>query len=122
VDDEDTWVGPVPHFDLPAAMTADTDEWEDTDRSIEAQGTIDESPQMFEDTGVVIVDKPAELGAPNDRLVVTFRRPAMVTFREPRAATAEGWPPAPRRPAPIRERAFKHAAVYTIVARPETKN
>ena len=106
-----------------AAMTADTDEWEDTERSIEAQGTLEEVPQMYEDTGVVIVNRPAEPGQ-SDRLVVTFREPSSgVTFREPklRAATA-GWPPEPREPAPIRERALRHAGVYTVVARPETKN
>ena len=122
-------MGPAPHFDLPAVMTADTDEWEDTD-SIAAQGTID---TPYEDTGVVIVNKPVELGPPGqtDRFVVTFRKPTAVAFRAPlpptpaaRATTADDWPPAPREPAQaapqIRERAFKRAAVYTIVPRPET--
>ena len=121
VDDEDTEVGPAPRPPL-AVMVADTAEFDDTDRDILAQGTIDTSPQMFEDTGVVIINKPTEL-APTDRFVVTFRRPTGTTFRQQRkilhvrASTAEDWPPSPRVPA---NRAPKHAAVYTIVPRPET--
>ena len=109
----------------------DTGEWDDTDREMFAQGTIDTCPQMFEDTGLVIVNKPTE---PTDKLIVTFREPSIVTFREPtnpsarpaaatapRASTADDWPPTPREPAPqIRER--KHAGIYTVVTRPDTKN
>ena len=113
VDDEDTEVGPAPRPPL-AVMVADTAEFDDAD---------DTTPQMFEDTGVVIIDKPA-VPTTSDRLVVTFRRPSgNVTFRQHRkvrhvrASTAEDWPPSPRQPA---IRAPKHAAVYTIVPRPET--
>ena len=147
MDDEDTEVGPAPkanggRVSVMFADTAelaldDTDEWDDTDRDMFAQGTIDTSPQMFEDTGVVILDKPAE-PAQSQTLVVTFRQPSVVTFREPtnsnarpaatapRASTADEWPPAPRGPAQaapqIRDRERKHAGIYTVVTRPDTKN
>ena len=132
VDDEDTEVGPAPQPDtdrsLLAVMCADTDEWDDTDREIQAQGTIDTEPAMFEDTGVVIVAAKPSDPAPTNKLVVTFRSTeSNVTFRRPtRATTAEEWPPEPRAPArqapQIRERAFKRAGVYRIVTRPDTKN
>ena len=117
MDDEDTWVGPAPTPDtdrgLVAVMLADTDEWEHTDREIEAQGTIDTDP--LDDTGVVIINKPED-PANSDNFGITFREP-----RGLRAATADEWPPSPREPAPpIRERALRHASVYTVVVRPET--
>src|SRR5688572_4457889 len=135
VDDfEDTDVGiPLPHADtdpryvLTAVAQADTDEWDDTDRDVEAQGQITVTPAMFEDTGVVIVSRPAE--PRRDQFLITFRDPppvANVNFAEcskidfpdepptepfeivpaargstptVRAATAGEWPPAPREPA-----------------------
>lgn len=110
VDDEDTEVGTAPA------------EFEDTDREI-LVGTT----QMFEDTGIVIIDKPAEPPGQSDRFVVTFRKPTTaITFREQRprkvrhvrASTADGWPPPPRAPA---ARAPKRTAIYTIVPRPGTE-
>ena len=68
---------------LPLADTAprvlvsavgDTDEWDDTDKDMIAQGPIVTAPAMFEDTGVVIVDRPAE-PMRSDRFMVTFREP-----------------------------------------------
>jgi hypothetical protein len=120
VDDEDTEVGPAPQPDtdraIHAVMLADTDEWDDTDQAIEAQGTIDTTPAMFEDTGVVIVDKPTP-SRTSERFAVTFREPSPVRLREPRARTQDEWPPPTRTPAApkIRDRAFKHAAVYAVV-------
>jgi hypothetical protein len=126
VDDEDTWVGPAPTPDidrgLREVMLADTDEWEHTDREIEAQGTIDTDPQMFDDTGVVIINRPEEM-TKSDHFVVTFRQPPAVAFRKPppRAATADEWPPSPRGPAPAgRERALKITSGYTFAARADT--
>ena len=131
VDDEDTEVGPPPKPDTDRAvsvMLADTDEWDDTDPEMFAQGTIDTSPQMFEDTGVLILDAPPQ-PTNSDKLVVTFREPSVVTFRkrtdpiEPpisaRASTAGGWPPPPREPA---QPAPKRAGIFAVVTRPETKN
>jgi hypothetical protein len=113
--------------------TGDTDEWDDTDRDVTSQATAVRNAQMFEDTGVVIVNRPAaneeaaiteEVEVPvvqhSEKLVVTFRAP------KTRAATHDDWPPAPRQPAvqapATRDRAFRRAAVYKIVGRPETKN
>lgn len=109
-----------------AIMLADTDEWEDTSPSIEAQGTIDEPAP--DDTGVVIVNKPAETGAPgqSDRFAITFRQPSAATFRptpkqqppQARAGTSAHWPPTPRAPAPLR---FERASAYTLVPRPASE-
>ncbi|MDQ3333842.1 MAG: hypothetical protein M4D80_01550 [Myxococcota bacterium] len=124
MDDEDTWASDT-EVGISAVMLADTDEWEHTDREIEAQGTIDTDPQVFEDTGVVIISKP-DAPAKSEHLLVTFRQPSTVSFREPapraaRAPTSDEWPPSPREPAqPIRERALKSAGVYTVIARAET--
>jgi len=118
--------------------TGDTDEWDDTDREVPAQGPPTSTPQMFEDTGVMIIDKPVEITR-SDRFAVTFKPKQRGTFEdeaptEPvdsmitpgRQATSADWPPTPREPATrapqIRERAFKRAGVYHVVGRPETKN
>ena len=132
MDDEDTEVGPPPKQPdtdraLVSVMLADTDEWDDTDREMFAQGTIDTTPQMFEDTGVLILNAPAQ-PANSDKLVVTFREPSVVAFRKPtnpsppittRASTAGDWPPPPREPA---QPAPKRAGFYATVTRPDTKN
>ena len=131
MEDEDTEVGPAPRpLTDPrrfSVMIADTAEWDDTDREVEAQGTIDTTPQMFEDTGVVIIDRPVD-PLRTDRFAVTFRPPPPVTFRpthHPRATTAGEWPPPPREPAirapQFRDRTVKRAAVYDVVVHPETK-
>lgn len=132
MDQDDTEVGlrpaPAPDTDRDqrAVMLADTDEWGDTDELL-AEGTIDTTtPQMFEDTGVVIIDRPPE-PAKSDKLVVTFRDRPLVRFKEAtqppaahaRASTSAEWPPPPREPAP---QAPRHAAIIPIVRRPETKN
>jgi len=136
VEDEDTEVGPAPRPNTNprrfSIMTADTAEWDDTDREVEAQGTIDTTPQMFEDTGVVIIDKPVD-PVRTDRLAITFRRsPPPVALKRPphvvhpRATTAGEWPPPPREPATrapqLRARTIKRAAVYEIVVRPDTQS
>jgi hypothetical protein len=121
--------------------SADTAEWDDTDREVPAQGPSSSTPQMFEDTGVVIIDKPTEIQR-SDRFAVTFKK-QRVTFEEEaptepvdvdidvevthqRQATVGDWPPTPREPATrapqIRDRAFKRAGVYHVVGRPDTKN
>lgn len=123
-------MGPPPQPDTDRGLMAvlscaDTAEWDDTDQEIEAQGTIDTTPVMFEDTGVVILDRPLAEPARTDTFVVTFRTTRSNT-RPLRASTAEEWPPEPRAPAvrapQIRDRAFKHAGIYKIVLRPETKH
>jgi hypothetical protein len=120
---------------------SDTIEWDDTDRDVTAQGTVETTPLMFEDTGVLVVEASIdpEPAPPSDHFVVTFRRPAVTPpdpdtartrpglfARKQRASTVDDWPPAPRAPAvqspQIRDRAFRRAAVYTIVNRDDTKN
>ena len=126
MEDEDTEVGPAPRpLTDPrrfSVMIADTAEWDDTDREVEAQGTIDTTPQMFEDTGVVIIDKPTRTDRITFRPPVAFRKPT----HHPRATTAGEWPPPPREPAvrapQIRDRTFKHAGIYDVVVRPDTKS
>jgi hypothetical protein len=129
VDDDDTQVGPMPKpSDTDALPSADTGEWDDTDREIVAHDDREFAPAMFDDTGVVIIDKPVEPAppSPTDTLVVTFRKPCRTRRPPPRGSTVADWPPAPREPAArapqIRERALKNAGVYTVVARPETKS
>jgi hypothetical protein len=123
-DDDTTQVSPAPDTDrgLLAVMIDDTDEWDDTDRDVPAQGTIDTTDEMFADTGVHIVDRPVAASSDTDRFAVTFR-PARF---KPRATTADEWPPQPREPAirapQFRARAFKRAAIYAVAVRPETKN
>jgi hypothetical protein len=129
VDDEDTIRIDLGSADTDRGLVAvlvhdDTDEWEDTDREVEAQGTLDQSIEMFEDTGVVIVDRPPATPVPqvSDDFSVTFHR-----AQSPRAGTEPAWPPEPREPAirapQIRERAFKRARVYRVVnVLTDTKN
>ncbi len=116
----------------------DTAEWDDTDREVVAQGTVETTPLMFEDTGVLIVEASLDPdpAPPSDHFAVTFRNPMPADpdtartrpglFGKKRASTVDDWPPAPRAPAvpssQIRERTFRRAAVYTIVHRDETKN
>ena len=124
VEDEDTHRIDLGSADTDRGLVAvvahdDTDEWDDTDRDIEAQGTLDQSVGpadqaigMFEDTGVVIVNKPPVTPVPQvtEDFAVSFHRAP-----SPRAGTESAWPPPPREPAPISERAFRRARVYRVV-------
>ena len=131
VEEEDTQVGPPPPADTDRRITAiafsDTGEWDDTDRDVPAQAKIETTPEMFEDTGVMIIEKPVpqEVSiAESDRFSITFKEPTNPLAQPARASTAGGWPPPPRKPATpapqIRERAFKRAGVYKSVGRPDT--
>jgi hypothetical protein len=137
VDDEDTQVGPAPQSDTDRRLAAialvdalvDTLEWDDTDRDVPAQGKIETTPQMFEDTGVMIVDSPTERPVAQTAIepVEIVETPRFeIRFKNQRATTAGDWPPEPRKPAikspQIRERAFRRAGVYKSVGRPDTKN
>lgn len=147
VDEDDTEVGVILQADTDPLVIA-----ADTDRDIATPRHASPNPIMFEDTGMVIVDRPL---APtcSDRLVITFRRPtpppwpeidfaeaSRVEFaddepptetfeptpRSTRASTSAEWPPPPREPAaeapPIREHTSRRAAVYAVVTRPDTDN
>ena len=81
VDEDDTDVLLLPLADTDprvlVSAVGDTDEWDDTDRDMVAQGPIVTAPAMFEDTGVVIVDRPAEPTRSN-HFIVTFREPSLL--------------------------------------------
>src|SRR5687767_4850867 len=51
VDDDNTQVGPAPQQSDTELASADTGEWDDTDREIIAQGERELVPAMFDDTG-----------------------------------------------------------------------
>lgn len=125
VEDEDTHEIDIGSADTDRGVMvvfahADAEESDDTDRDVEAQGTLDRSTEMFEDTGVVIVNKPPAMSL--SQVSDDFT----ITFRHPRAGTEPAWPPKPRQPAIkaplIRERAFKRARVYRVVNLLDTKN
>ena len=93
VDDDDSGVGAYRDTDLDTVPQVD-----DTERDLVAELADPVSSLMFEDT--VPTTTSATCGG--------------------RAGTSGEWPPAPREPA-VGERAFRRAAVYTVV-RPDTNN